>query len=299
MSGLAEHELTGAVLARLEGCTDPRLKRLMTSLVTHLHDFTRAVELTEAEWVAAIRFLTGTGQRCDDKRQEFVLLSDTLGVSMLVDAINHRGTSGATASTVLGPFYVGGAPELASGVNIAAGLAGEPTFVSGRVTTSDGVALAGAVLDVWQTNGEGLYDVQVPGDAMFLRGRFRTTSDGRYAFWTIKPVSYPIPADGPVGRMLTATGRHPYRPAHIHFIVSAAGCLPVTTHLFVAGDPYLGSDAVFGVKDALIVPFEERPAGVAPDGNRSERPYLVASFDFCLDKPEASVTQATDGRHDD
>ncbi len=294
MAGLAEHELTGAVLARLKGCGDARLKRVLTSLVTHLHDFARDVELTEAEWFAAICFLTETGQRCDDRRQEFVLLSDTLGVSMLVDAINHRRTSGATASTVLGPFYVGGAPQLASGANIAAGFAGEPTFVSGRVTTNDGVALAGAVLDVWQTNGEGLYDVQVPGDAMFLRGRFRTASDGRYAFWTIKPVSYPIPSDGPVGRMLAATGRHPYRPAHIHFIVSAAGCLPVTTHLFVAGDPYLESDAVFGVKDALIVPFEDRPPGVTPDGGRSERPYLVAAFDFCLDKLPESAAQAAD-----
>ena len=283
MRNLTEANLTDAVLAKLEGATDPRFKQIMTSLIQHLHAFVREVELTEEEWMTGIQFLTATGQKCDDKRQEYILLSDTLGVSMLVDALNHRKPSGATESTVLGPFYVAGAPELPSGANIAEGVAGESTYFSGRVAAPDGKPVAGATLDLWSTDGEGWYDVQLkdfPG--MRARGKIKTDADGRYAFWTIKPVSYPIPTDGPVGKMLLKMGRHPYRPAHTHMIVSAPSYETVTTHVFVEGDSYLESDAVFGVKNSLVADFKQQQPGVAPDGKRMDRAYYTVRYDFGL-----------------
>ena len=283
MRNLSEHELTDAVLAKLAGTRDDRLRTLMTALVRHLHDFVREVELTEAEWFQAIQFLTATGQKCDDKRQEFILLSDTLGVSMLVDAINHRLPEGATETTVFGPFYIGGAPERQNGEDIAEGEPGEPAFMMGRAVDVDGRPLAGVQLDVWQTDDEGYYDVQRPERGeMRLRGKFRTDADGRWWFRTIRPVSYPIPTDGPVGVMLNATGRHPYRPAHVHFIVSAEGYKTIVTHLFMAGDEYLDSDAVFGVKNSLIVPFVGQPPGPMPDGRTSAVPFDLATYDFTL-----------------
>jgi catechol 1,2-dioxygenase len=225
-----------------------------------MHAFVREVEPSEAEWLEGIRFLTAVGQKCDTVRQEFILLSDTLGVSMLVDAINHGGATGATESTVLGPFYREGAPDIAPGASIArAPHDGAPCSVRGRVLGARGRPLAGALLDVWQTAPNGMYEGQDPGQPPFnLRGHVRTGADGRFAFETVLPVSYPIPDDGPVGQMLKATGRHPYRPAHIHFIVSAPGHESLTTHLFVKGDKYLLSDAVFGVKDSLVAPFRRR-----------------------------------------
>jgi hydroxyquinol 1,2-dioxygenase len=282
MRNLTEANLTEAVLAKLEGTNDPRFKQIMTSLIRHLHAFVREVELTEEEWFAGIRFLTDTGQKCDDKRQEYILLSDTLGVSMLVDAINHRKPTGATESTVLGPFYVPGTPEMPIGSNIAEGVEGEPTYFSGRVLAADGRPIVGAVLDLWSTDGEGWYDVQKPGAGMRARGRIKTDTEGRYAFWTIKPVSYPIPTDGPVGKMLLKMGRHPYRPAHTHMIVSAPGFQPVTTHVFVEGDPYLESDAVFAVKNSLVTRFVRHEPGVAPDGKRMDRPYYSVEYEFGL-----------------
>jgi hydroxyquinol 1,2-dioxygenase len=282
MRNFTEANLTEAVLARLDGATDPRLRQIMTSLIKHLHAFVREVELTEAEWFAGIQFLTATGQKCDDKRQEYILLSDTLGVSMLVDAINHRKPTGATESTVLGPFYVSGAPELPAGANIAEGVEGEPTYFSGRVLTDKGKPIAGATLDLWSTDGAGWYDVQLQGEGMRARGKIRTDAQGRYAFWTVKPVSYPIPTDGPVGRMLLKLGRHPYRPAHTHMIVSASGHEPVTTHLFVEGDPYLESDAVLAVKSSLVVPFVRHEPGTAPDGRRMDKPYYTVEYDLGL-----------------
>ncbi len=288
MGSSLEHTLTDAVLARIEDTTDPRFKAIMTSLVKHLHAFVRETELTEAEWFAGIRFLTATGQKCDDKRQEYILLSDTLGVSMLVDAINHRKPGGATETTVLGPFYVPGSSNLPMWTDIAKGLSGSPTYVHGRVLDVDGKPIAGAQLDVWQNDSEGFYDVQRPG-AVYARGKLVTDAEGRYGFRTIKPVSYPIPTDGPVGQMLLGMGRHPYRPAHVHTIVSAPGYDTVTTHVFVKGDPYLGSDAVFGVKDSLVVPFEARPAGPAPDGSTSATPFHEARYDFCLVRSAASA----------
>jgi hydroxyquinol 1,2-dioxygenase len=278
-----EKNLTDAVLAKLEGASDPRFKEIMSSLVRHLHGFIRETELTEKEWLTGIQFLTATGKKCDDKRQEYILLSDTLGVSMLVDAINHRKPGGATETTVLGPFYVAGAKDMPMWADIAAGAPGEPAYVSGRVLDVNGKPIAGAVLDVWQTDGEGFYDVQRPGgNEHYARGRLTTDADGRYGFRTVKPVSYPVPTDGPVGKMLLGMGRHPYRPAHVHVIATAPGYERVATHLFVEGDKYLDSDAVFGVKHSLVVEFKNHPAGPAPDGRKSAVPFCTAEFDFKL-----------------
>ncbi len=284
MRNLSEDNLTEAVLAKLEGASDARFKFVMTALIRHLHDFVREVALTEAEWKTAIDFLTATGHTCDDKRQEFILLSDTLGVSMLVDAINHRMPAGTTETTVLGPFHVAGAPELPLGSDIAVGHPGIATYCHGRISDANGKPLAGVQLDVWQTDHEGFYDVQRPEQGLMrLRGRFRSDADGRYLFRTIKPVSYPIPTDGPVGKMLLLMGRHPYRPAHIHFILSAPGYQPVVTHLFAEGDTYLDSDAVFGVKNSLVVDFVEQAAGsLAPDGSRPDQAFCVVQYDFGL-----------------
>ena len=282
MTDFTETNLTEAVLARLDGAPNPRFKQIMSSLIRHMHDFVRDVEMTEEEWFEAIKFLTSTGQKCDDKRQEFILLSDTLGVSMLVDAINHRKPGGATESTVFGPFYVNGSATLPKWANVSEGVAGEPTFMSGHVKTVDGKPIAGAQLDLWQTDGEGFYDVQLPNlKSMQARGKIIADAEGHYGFRTIKPVSYPIPTDGPVGKMLNVMGRHPYRPAHIHAIVSAPGFEPVTTHVFVKGDPYLQSDAVFGVKNSLITEFVKRE-GTAPDGTKSNTPFWEVQYDFVL-----------------
>jgi catechol 1,2-dioxygenase len=286
MRTFTEDNATDVVLERLAECDDPRLKQVMTSVIRHLHAVVKEVEPSMAEWARAIDFLTRTGQICDDKRQEWILLSDTLGVSMLVDAINHRKPAGATESTVLGPFHVAGAPALPMGANIAQIDAGEPTFISGRVTDPDGNPIEGAELDVWQASEAGFYDVQQPDEQpeYNLRGRFRTGPDGRYWFRTVKPAPYPIPTDGPVGHMLDRLGRHPYRPAHVHFIVGAPGFEPVTTHLFVKGGDYLDSDAVFGVKDSLIVPFirHDEPAAMAEMG--VDRPFYTANYDFGLNR---------------
>jgi hydroxyquinol 1,2-dioxygenase len=278
-----ETSLTEAVIRRFGETPDPRLRRVMQALVAHLHAFVRDVEPSFEEWQAAISFLTRTGQTCDDRRQEFILLSDTLGVSMLVDAINHRVAAGATPTTVLGPFHVADAPIMPLGTELAATAPGERLRVSGRVTAAGGGPLAGAVVDVWQSDAEGLYDVQRPvGEAPELRARFATDADGRFHFWTVAPAAYPVPTDGPVGEMLRATGRHPMRPAHVHFMISAPGHETLVTHVFADGDPYLDSDAVFGVKEALVRPFVANPPGTAPDGRVMAAPWRSLDYDFAL-----------------
>jgi protocatechuate 3,4-dioxygenase beta subunit len=284
MSTTAELSITDNVLRSLDHTPNPRLKAVMTSLITHLHAFVREVQLTEAEWVQAIQFLTRVGQMCDDRRQEFILLSDTLGVSMLVDAINHE-FDGATESTVLGPFYREGARELPWGASISLDGHGEPAIVSGRVLSTDGSPIAGALLDVWQGDENGLYEQQDPEQPdMNLRGRFRTDAEGRYKITAIKPVSYPVPDDGPVGQMLAALGRPPYRPAHIHFIVSAPGHASVSTHLFASGDPYLDSDAVFGTKDSLVVNFVRSDSSEQAAKHGVRTPFYTTEYDFVLKK---------------
>ena len=283
MSEFNEKSITAAVLARMDQCEDARFKQVMTSLITHLHDFVREVKLTEAEWIGAIQFLTAVGKTCSDKRQEFILLSDTLGVSILVITLNNPAAGGTTDSTVLGPYYWEGAPELPAGANLAVDVKGEPAFYSGRVLSSDGKPIAGALLDVWSGDGEGTYDMQMEGDVgMKARGRLRTDAEGRYSFRSIKPEYYPVPTDGPVGIMLNKMGRHPMRPGHIHMIVSAPGHHAITTHLFAAGSKYLDSDAVFGVKDSLITGFTKHEPGTAPDGTRMDVPYYTVNYDFKL-----------------
>jgi protocatechuate 3,4-dioxygenase beta subunit len=254
MRNLTEDNVTTAVLEQIK-TNNPRLQQIMTSLVRNLHNFVREVELTEEEWSYGIQFLTRVGHLCNDRRQEFILLSDTLGVSILVDAINHRKSEGATESTILGPFYRGGAPVRELGANIAIKEEGRPVVVRGRVTDPDGKPIADALLDVWHASAKGLYDIQDPSREMDMRGKFRTNENGEYWFRTIKPSSYPIPHNGPVGEMLAEFRRHPYRPAHIHFIITAEGYETVVTHIFVEGDPYLDSDAVFAVKNSLVADF--------------------------------------------
>ncbi|MCL4296956.1 MAG: intradiol ring-cleavage dioxygenase [Anaerolineae bacterium] len=288
MRNLTEENVTEVVSKSFANTQNPRLKEILTSLVKHLHAFVREVELTEEEWLYGIQFLTRTGHMCDDKRQEFILLSDTLGVTTLKDIINNRKPPGVTEYTILGPFYVEDAPELPAMADIAGNTPGEPVLVSGRVTDPSGQPLAGALLDVWQASAEGFYDVQLPSQTeLNLRGKFRTDAEGRYAFRTIKPSFYPIPGDGPVGQMLKAAGRHPYRPAHIHFIVSAEGYAPVTTEIFVEGDPYLDSDAVFGVRSSLVVDFVRSESAEEAARYGVTAPFSTVEYDFVL-QPAAS-----------
>jgi hydroxyquinol 1,2-dioxygenase len=280
MTAMTPEQLTEQVLAAYSGTPDPRLRELLTSLIRHLHAFAVETRLTPQEWLAGVEFLTATGQKCDGERQEFVLLSDILGFSSLVDLINAA--NGATESTVLGPFYVPGAPARAMGEQIGRPEDGHPTLVRGRVTDRAGGPLGGATLDVWQSSSNGLYDTQDPQQPPFnLRGVFMTGPDGAYQFRTVRPVSYPIPTDGPAGSLLRAADRHHWRAAHIHAIVSAPGHRPVTTHIFDAENPYLDSDTVFGVKDSLVRRFLPAGPGDPPDVD------CVTEMDFVLAAAEA------------
>jgi hydroxyquinol 1,2-dioxygenase len=290
MRNLSEFTITDAVLQRLTGAKTQRARQISEALVRHLHAFVREIEPTQSEWETAIDFLTRTGQMCDHKRQEFILLSDTLGVSMLVDAINHRTPQAATETTVLGPFFVKDAPEHASGADISGGVGGDPMLVTGSVVDAHGTPLVGAIVDVWHSDGDGYYDVQHL-DTPAMRGRFRTDQSGRFWFWSIKPAAYPVPHDGPVGEMLEVQGRHPWRPAHVHFMIGAADCEPLVTHVFVAGDPYLDSDVVFGVKDSLIREFTHQQGGTTAVGQCVERPYFHLHYDFALKSRTAAVDE--------
>ncbi len=281
MEPVSPADLTRTVLDRHANVPDVRLKEIITSLIAHLHAFATEVRLTEQEWAAGIRFLTEAGHITDANRQEFILLSDTLGLSMLVDVINHDAGEGSTESTVLGPFWVADAAWRENGAVIGRPDDGEPLHVFGQVLDLGRTPIAGAVVDVWQASGRGLYDVQDPQQPVGnLRGRFRTDAAGRYDFWTVRPLAYAIPDDGPVGKMLAALGRHPWRAAHIHFKVSAEGCRSVTSHVFDAEGGYLDSDTVFGVKPSLVrttsVVAGAPPAPFTGDEHRS------IEYDFVL-----------------
>ncbi|MBV8889965.1 MAG: intradiol ring-cleavage dioxygenase [Alphaproteobacteria bacterium] len=289
-------DITAEVLARFAETSDPRLREIMLGLIRHLHAFVKEVRLSEAEWFQAIEILTAAGKISSDKRQEFILFSDTLGVSMVVDLIDHGKPPGATESTVFGPFHRLGAPDMPPGGNIAfLDKTGKPALVRGRVLDLHGEPVAGALLDVWQAQTNGLYDSQDKAlQELHMRGKFHTDADGNYLLRTVVPVHYPIPSDGPVGQMLKAAGRHPWRPAHIHFVVSAEGYEPVTTHIFDRRDPYLESDAVFAVKESLICDFVRHDDADDPEAKRLgiEPPFYTARFDFHL-TPAGIETRST------
>ncbi|MEU0969609.1 intradiol ring-cleavage dioxygenase [Streptomyces sp. NPDC005917] len=281
-----EDAVTTEAVDSLRDTDDPRLRELLAALIRHLHAFARETRLTQREWETAVAFLTATGQTCTDTRQEFILLSDVLGLSMLVETINGHSDPGSTESTVLGPFHMTESPVRELGADIDLVGTGEPCVVSGVVRSADGIPLPGAVLDVWQADPQGFYDVQQPDVQPPGNGRGLFTADGEGRFWfrTCVPSAYPIPTDGPVGALLKAAGRHPYRPAHIHFIVSAEGHAPVTTHIFVAGGEYLDSDAVFAVKESLVQDFTptDDPALAAEFG--LPNPFRHARFDLVLER---------------
>lgn len=285
---LDEHNITEAVIERFANAPDVRVKQVCTSLVKHLHDFVRDIRPSEEEWGYAIDFLTRTGKICDGNRQEFILLSDTLGVSTLVDSVNHPVKGNVTQSTVLGPFHTEIMPECQLGDDIHGNMKGEPCYVYGTLKSEDGTPLANAQMDVWHSDDDGFYDVQqlekLGGPAG--RGRFHTDKDGKFWFWTIKPTCYPVPTDGPVGEMLRGQGRHPMRPAHLHFIFIADGHRKLVTHVFDPTDKYIESDAVFGVKDSLIREYKECSPGVAPDGAKMDTNYAIITYDFVMAKAD-------------
>ncbi|MGL4235249.1 intradiol ring-cleavage dioxygenase [Tabrizicola sp.] len=279
-----EETSADVVIARMGTDIDPRLRQVMTAAITHLHAFVKEVRPNHKEWLAAIQFLTRTGHMSTDWRQEYILLSDTLGVTMLVDAINNSHGDGATENTILGPFYVENPPHYPNGTNICLDGKGEPLVVRGRVLDTDGNPIAGATIDAWQTNEDGFYDVQQKGvqPEMNLRGIFTTDADGRYWFRTVKPRFYPIPDDGPVGQLLAAMGRGPNRAAHIHFKVKAPGLEEVITHVFPPDCPYLETDAVFGVKETLIGDFRHVDDAAEAARLGFTNPYWALDWDFTL-----------------
>ncbi|WP_380169563.1 dioxygenase [Jannaschia sp. R86511] len=293
-----ERAVTDAVVASFGPSADDRYREVMTSLVEHLHGFVRDVRLTEAEWAQAIAFLRGCGDITTDTRQEFILLSDVLGLSMLTIGVNNpatgSGPGAATEATVFGPFFVEGSPQTPLGGDVSQGAKGAPCWVEGTVTDTAGRPVAGARIEVWEADEDGFYDVQLEGadKAMTGRGHLFSDADGSYRFWSVLPASYPIPDDGPVGDLLAAAGRSSYRPAHIHFMVTAEGLRTLVTHVFVAGDDHLGSDAVFGVKDSLVLDFPEQPPGPAPEGRTVDGPWYRTRFDVVL-APETSDTTTT------
>jgi hydroxyquinol 1,2-dioxygenase len=282
MPYVTEQNLTDVVLERWQAVPDKRLRQVMQSLILHLHAFVRDIEPTSEEWGKAIAFLTDIGQTCNDKRQEFILFSDTMGVSMLVDAINHRLESAATPTTVEGPFHVPNAPELPHGGDMAAGAPGIPCFVTGTVKGLDGAPVAGARLDMWSTDGEGLYEAQCEVTGPYMRGVYRTRADGSYTVRTVAPIGYSIPMDGPIGALFRQTNVSEMRPAHIHFCIEAPGYRRIVTHLFDRTCQYIETDVVYGVKAPLIVDFVENPPGVAPNGETVDTKFYTVRYDFVL-----------------
>ncbi len=277
-----EQDLTDAVAASFAGATSPRFAHVMQQLVRHLHAFVRDVRPTDAEWHTAIDFLTRTGQLCDDRRQEFVLLSDVLGLSMLTVAVNAVPDPRVTESTVFGPFFVDGSPPVELGGDVARGAVGQPCWVDGTVRGLDGEPVAGARMEVWEADADGFYDVQL-GEAIRNRGHLFTGSDGEFRFWSVRPAAYPIPTDGPVGELLRAAGRREMRPAHIHFMVTAPGYRRLTTHVFADGDPWLDDDAVFGVTRQLVVDVVDHgPDDPPPPGGPQGSAWSSVHYDFVL-----------------
>ncbi|MEU6228496.1 dioxygenase [Streptomyces sp. NPDC047042] len=285
MPETTEQQLTDQVVASFDTAKDERFREVMQALVRHAHAFVRETRLTEAEWGAAIEFLTASGHITTDTRQEFVLLSDVLGISMLTVAVNEPDHGEATESTVLGPFFVQDSPEIELGGDIAGGAKGEPSWVTGTVTDTDGTPVPGARIEVWEADDDGMYDVQYDDGALAGRAHLFADAEGGYRFWALTPTPYPIPDDGPVGRLLQHAGRSPMRASHLHFKVTAPGFHPLTTHIFVAGDPGLAGDSVFGVKESLVRPFDRHQPGTpTPGGRRLEGSWTSASFDIVLRK---------------
>ncbi|MEZ0052315.1 hydroxyquinol 1,2-dioxygenase [Mycobacterium sp. MAA66] len=279
-----EHLLTERVLASFDGTGDDRLRKLMHGLVEHLHAYIREVRLTEQEWNAAIEFLTAVGHITDDKRQEVILLSDVLGASMQVVTVNNEAVSDATEATVFGPFFVEGSPEVPLGGDTSGGASGQPCWIEGKVTDTAGNPLPHTRIEVWQADDDGFYDVQLGHDVTSGRAHLFTDELGHYSFWALTPTRYPIPHDGPVGRLLAAVGRSPMRAPHLHFMVTAEGRRSLITHIFVHGDEYLEHDSVFGVRDSLIKEFVVQPADAPPPGGRdlAGHPWARARFDITL-----------------
>ena len=278
-----EQELTDRVAASFEGADDERLSDVLQALTRHLHAFVREVRLTEDEWNKGIEFLTAAGHITDDKRQEFILLSDVLGASMQTIGINNEARANATEATVFGPFFVDDAPRIENGGDIAQGATGQPCWAEGTVTDTAGTPVPGARIEVWEADEDGFYDVQYGDDRTSGRAHVYSDADGGYRFWGITPTPYPIPHDGPVGALLAASGRSPLRAAHLHFMVTAPGLRTLVTHIFVRGDELLASDSVFGVKDSLVMDFEELPAGTpTPDGRAVEGTWSRTRFDIVL-----------------
>ncbi len=267
-----------------DGARDPRLGEVMSALIRHLHDFAREVKLTEREWFEATEFLSRVGQMSNDKRKEFILLSDTLGLSMLVMLMNNEVCDGATKPTLLGPFYIPDSPAVPHGGRLPSIADGDgvPLFVSGRITNDRGEALAGATLDVWQTDQDGIYEAQLLDSEERHRGIVTTRDDGTYLFRTVAPVDYAVPTDGPVGELVGRTTISEFRPAHVHFIVRGEGCRPLTTHVFDRKSQRIEGDVVFGTRPELIVDLAEHPAGTAPNGDVVDRPFKTLELDFVL-----------------
>jgi len=279
-----EDRLVERVLASFDGTENPRLQEIMQSLTKHLHNFVREVRLTEAEWNTGIEFLTDVGHITDDKRQEFILLSDVLGVSMQTINVSNQAYKNATEATVFGPFFTEDAPQIPIGGDISGGASGEPSWISGTVQDTEGNPIPNARIEVWEADDDGFYDVQYTDGRVAGRAHLFSDNNGEYNFWGLTPTPYPIPHDGPVGKMLEATGRSPVRAAHLHFMVTAPGYRTLVTHIFVVGDPQLAiGDSVFGVKDSLIKVFEQQTADTpAPDGSQLSQPWSKARFDIVL-----------------
>jgi hydroxyquinol 1,2-dioxygenase len=284
MAFVTEENLTELAVARWSSAHSPRLAEIMAAVVKHLHDLAREVRLTEDEWMTAIEWITSVGRMSDEKRQEVILASDVLGLSMLVVQLNNRFSEQATPATVLGPFHIDGSPTAPFGHDMSDGVPGTPLFITGRIVDVEGKPVPNAVLDVWQADADGAYESQLPEiDEARLRAKYRAREDGTYCVRTIAPLGYAIPMDGPVGELITRTDISRFRPAHVHFLIEEPGYARLITHLFQADTAYLDSDVVFGVKDALVTRFAEQPAGPTPDGNTIDTPWLLAEYDFVLD----------------